>query len=322
MSQQVASLYANIGADTSDFEKGMSRSHSALTSFGSALGTGLVAAAALGVAAVGAVAIAVGKGVSAAADFEQNLADIASTAGMTLDQMAPLKKYLFDLALDPKLKVNLDEASAAAANLTKNGLTMDQIMGGALRQTVLLSNSIGADFGMSADMTTNVMQMFNLTADEMAGAVNNITGTLQASKMTAQDYAGALAMGGGVASSVGVDFKDFNAVMASTAYMFSSGSDAGTSFKTFLQRLTPTSQAAIDEMRSLGLYTGLTGKEYDDAQKEIAKYKGQMDALDPTSKNYSEKLSEIAEKLKVVTDSVSVGQNSFYNLEDSFCRTD
>jgi TP901 family phage tail tape measure protein len=255
MSQQIASMYAKIGADTADFEKGMASSHKALSSFGTMLGTGLVAAAALGVAAIAGVGLAIGKGISAAADFEQNLANIASTAGMTLEQMGPLKKYLFDLALDPKLKVNLDEASAAAANLVKNGLTLDQVTSGAARSVVLLANATGADFGAAADTVTNVMQMFNIEAGKMDAAVSNIAGTQQASKMTAQDYAGFIAQAGGVAAAAGVELEDFNATGAATAYMFSSGTDAGTSFKTFMQRLIPVSVAATDEMKKLGLIT-------------------------------------------------------------------
>ena len=51
-----------------------------------------------------------------------------------------------------------------------------------------------------------------------------------------------------VAGTSGVEIEDFLTVLAATSSSFASGSDAGTSFKTFLQRLTPESKKAAADV--------------------------------------------------------------------------
>src|SRR5690606_22210013 len=143
--------------------------------------------------------------------------------------------------------------AGAIEMLAKNGLNLDQIMQGAARSTVLLANSTGADFATAADIATDVMAQFGYGAEQMSAVVDGITGVTQASKFSIDDYRLALAQAGGVASSVGVDFDDFNATIAAISPLFAGGSDAGTSFKVFLQRLVPQSDKAKDTMAELGL---------------------------------------------------------------------
>lgn len=51
----------------------------------------------------------------------------------------------------------------------------------------------------------------------------------------------------------GVEFKDFTTSIAAIAPLFASGSDAGTSYKVFLQSLVPKSKSAAEAMERLGL---------------------------------------------------------------------
>ncbi|MVN75173.1 phage tail tape measure protein [Hymenobacter sp. HMF4947] len=74
-----------------------------------------------------------------------------------------------------------------------------------------------------------------------------------ASKFAIDDYRQALGQAGAVAGQLGVSFEDFNTALGVTSSGFSSGSDAGTSFKTFLQRLVPQSKEAEAAIQHLGL---------------------------------------------------------------------
>ena len=74
---------------------------------------------------------------SEAGDMEQKVADIAAVMGLAKDQTAPLKALIQDLGIDPKLKVSATEAAGAVEMLARNGLSMDAILGGAARSTVL-----------------------------------------------------------------------------------------------------------------------------------------------------------------------------------------
>lgn len=218
-----------------------------------ALGVGLKAAAGVAIAAVAGLTAGLGSSVKAAMNMEQQVADISASMGTTSEETAKLKDLITDLGIDPKLKVSATEAADAIGTLGTAGLSVDEILGGAARSTVLLANATGADFGTAAAIATDAMAQFNIAAKDLDKAVNGITSTTIASKFDINDYRLALAQAGGVAATVGVEFDDFNATIAAISPYFSSGSDAGTSFKTMLQRLIPQSTDAAEEMSKLGL---------------------------------------------------------------------
>ena len=262
----MASLYARVGADVQPFNRAMQGVEGKLHGIGGAFGTlggvvtdvfkiGAVAAIGATTAAIGGLTAVIVKSTESAADMEQQVANIAAVMGLTADETDKVSGLINSLGLDPNLKVSAVEAGQAIEMLAKNGLSLDQIMGGAARSTVLLANSTGADFASAADTATSAMMQFGIKAEDMGHAVDQIVGVTNVSKFGFEDYSLALAQAGGVAASVGVSFEDFNATIAAISPLFASGSDAGTSFKTFLQRLIPQSKSAEGAMKKLGLMT-------------------------------------------------------------------
>lgn len=216
------------------------------------MGKTFVAAAAAATVAVGAF---VANGINKASDLESKMGGIASIMGETKDAIEPLKDLILDLGMDPNLKVDATEAADAIEKLASNGLTMTQIMDGAAKSTVLLANATGADFDTAAAVATDAMALFNIKAEDMMSAVNGITGVTVASKFGINDYKMALAQAGGVAAASGVEMDDFNTTIAGISNYFAAGADAGTSYKTMLLRLVPSTDAASVAMDKLGLTT-------------------------------------------------------------------
>ena len=212
-------------------------------------GTALAGVTAFGIGLAGVV----GAGVTQAASLDDQMAQIAATMGKTKTEVDPLKNAILDLSIDPNLKVSATEAANAVELLARNGLDMEQILGGAARSTVALSNATKADFGTAADIATDVMAQFNKSATEMGSVIDGITGVTTNSKFTIDDYGLAIAQAGGVSSSFGVDLTDFNTVLAATSANFKSGSDAGTSFKSLLGRLANPTNDMIAAMDKYGI---------------------------------------------------------------------
>ena len=237
----------------------------ALNGLGGAAKTAVMAAGVAATASVTAVVGAIGVGVGKAAELEQGVADIASVMGVTFDEAKPLGDLIQSLGMDPKLKVDTLGASDAIMQLAQSGISMADILDGAARSTVLLSNATGGDMATSAAVASDAMALFGIEAKDMQDAVNGITGVTVASKFGIQDYQLALAAAGGVASAVGVDFDDFNATISAISPYFASGSDAGTSFKTFLQRLVPQSKEATAVLTELGIITADGSNQFFDA---------------------------------------------------------
>ena len=202
-------------------------------------------------AGVAAFAAAMWKPVTAAADFEAAMNRVQAALTASDDETEALAAKARELGQSTQFSAT--EAADAIEMLAKNGLSASQILGGALEQSLKLAAASGTDLASAADLATDIMLNFGMGADELGTAVDGVTGVLLASKFGFDDYRLALAQAGGVAGGLGVKLDEFNAVIAATSSAFASGSDAGTSFKTFLQRLVPASNPATEAMNRLGL---------------------------------------------------------------------
>lgn len=144
------------------------------------------------------------------------------------------------------------DAANAIEVLAKNGLDVEEILGGALDATVMLSGALGSQLAPSADLVTDMMEQFGLQAADLPTIADRITGAALTSKFGFDDLRLAIGQAGGVAGKFGVDIEEFLTALSLTASGFASGSDAGTSFKNFLQRLTPQSKDAREAMKAIG----------------------------------------------------------------------
>lgn len=145
------------------------------------------------------------------------------------------------------------QAAEAIEVLAKNGVSVADILDGALSSSVSLASALGAEMAPAADLVTDLMQQFGLEAGQLPDIVDQVTGAALKSKFGFDDLRLAIGQAGGVAGTSGVEIEDFLTVLAATSSSFASGSDAGTSFKTFLQRLTPESKKAAAVMAELDL---------------------------------------------------------------------
>ncbi|MGH7273111.1 MAG: phage tail tape measure protein, partial [Nitrospiria bacterium] len=221
-------------------------------------------------------------GINKAADLDQKMADIAATMGIAKNQTGELKDLIFDLSLDPGLTVNATQAASAIEVLAANGAELLDTQGHLTEsgrelttQVVAMSNATGGDFALSAAIATDSMNIFGLSADEVSKAVDGAAGVMIASKFDANDYALALAQAGSVAAGSGVNIEDFNTVIAATASQFSSGGDAGTSFKVALQRLANPAKEVQEAMARYGISIF----DSDGKMRDMAEVASQLNAV-------------------------------------------
>lgn len=187
-----------------------------------------------------------------AADFQASMNNVrAAMLSAAPDEIERLREAAQEMG--PAVGRSAIEAADGIEMLAKNGLTASSILNGALTSSLRMAAANQADLSDSADLTTDIMSQFGKSASDLPMVVDRVTGALDASKLKFQDYALAAGQAGGVAGGLGYDFEEFNAVLAATIPLFTSGSDAGTSFKTFLTSLTPASKEAAELMDRLGL---------------------------------------------------------------------
>jgi TP901 family phage tail tape measure protein len=185
-----------------------------------------------------------------AGDFEASLIKVGISTKATTEEMAGLKQAALDIGKNTIFGAT--EAADAIDSLAKNGLSATQILQGAAKATADLAAAAGSELAPAANAVTDVMNQFGITAGELPGVVNQITGAVNESKLDFADFTGAIAQGGGVAAAAGLSFNEFSTAIAAVSPLFNSGADAGTSFKAFLNGLTPNTVEAAQAFEKLG----------------------------------------------------------------------
>jgi TP901 family phage tail tape measure protein len=187
-----------------------------------------------------------------ASDFEASMKRVeAALKGVTGKELGRLSDQARDLG--PKVGKGATEAADGIEALGLAGVSTADILGGALKASLDLAAAGAAPVADAASLVTDTMGQFKVQASELPGVVTNVVGALDASKFGFIDFQQALAQGGGVAASAGLSFDQFATAIAATSTQFSSGSDAGTSFKTYIQSLVPISKEAGAAMKKLGI---------------------------------------------------------------------
>ncbi len=244
----IGALRVMLSIDTAEFRDGLEGMRSGLLNAGRSMqdiGKQLSLKLSAPIAAFGGIAI------KTAGDFEAAMNRVQAASGASADEFAALQKMAMKLGSDtPK---SASEAADAMEMLAKNGLSAQDILNGAAEASIRLSVATGGDLSDSADVATNVMAQFGAKASDLGKIVDHITGVTLQSQFGFEDYSLAIAQAGGVAGALGVSLDDFNATIAATSSVFASGSDAGTSFKSFLTSLVPKSKEAAEVMKELNL---------------------------------------------------------------------
>ena len=275
----IGNLRVNLGLDTAALQAGMKQASASLRGMGDSMksvGKSMSLALTAPLAGFGALTL------RTAGNFEASMNRVQAATGASKKEFDALRKAALDMGKTTQFSAS--ESADAIEVLAKNGLGAADILGGALEASMLLAASAGADLASAGDVATDVMMQFGKQAGDLTGLVDGMNGVMLASKFSFDDYRLALGQAGGVAGALGVKFEDFNAAIAGTSSLFASGSDAGTSFKTFLQRLVPASGPAAEKIKELGL-------EFFDAQ-------GNMKSMAEIAQELQDGLSGLSEEAK------------------------
>jgi TP901 family phage tail tape measure protein len=247
---------------------------------------------ALGGALVGAGAAAV----NTAGDFEAGMkrfesvtGDAIGDAGLTLDQF---KKKFLDLGAETQFSAA--QAQDAALNLAKGGVSVTDIMGGATDATLALAAAGEVELANAADIVAKQLGVWADRGVTAANVADLLAQAANASTVDVEELAGGLAQAGGVAKVTGVEYDDLLQTMALLAPGFASASDAGTSYKTFLSRLIPTTEDATGAMIDLGLATADGESKFFDANGAFIGMREAAALLHEQTKDLSEEQRALA----------------------------
>lgn len=186
-----------------------------------------------------------------AADFEAQMSNIKAVTGATNDQMLTYGDTIKKAGANTAFSAM--ESAQGFEALIKAGVATEKIVGTGLTDALNFATAAGLQVGDAADLAANALNGFKNDMLSLAQAGDIMVGAANVSATTVGELKFGLAAAGSVASQMGISFKDVNSTLALFAQNSIKGSDAGTSFKTFLTSLVPNSKNAQEEMEKLGL---------------------------------------------------------------------
>ncbi|HKO38851.1 MAG TPA: phage tail tape measure protein [Solirubrobacterales bacterium] len=199
----------------------------------------------LPLAAVGAMAV------KTAANFDKSMAQVKTATGLGGAGMTQMESLALKWGAETVFSAN--ESAEAMLELTKSGITPAQIKAGALGATMNLAATEGLALGRTGEIVGAAMNTFHLKGSEAVRISDALAGGALASSASVGGLSQSLAQGGQSASMYGLSVEETVGALAAFAQNGIQASDAGTSFKTFLMRLNPTTKKAREEMANLGL---------------------------------------------------------------------
>lgn len=199
----------------------------------------------------GAMLAGLGLAVHASMGFEKSLSGVKAVSGATSEEMGKLRSAALEAGAATTFSAS--QAADAEGELAKAGVSTSDILGGALRGSMNLAAAGGLDLAQSATIAAQAMNVFGLHGKDVGHIADVLAAGANKSAADVGQLGDALMQGGLVAKQTGLGLEDTVGVLSMFADNALVGSDAGTSLKTMLQRLTPQSQQAADEMKTLGI---------------------------------------------------------------------
>lgn len=255
------SAFTALGTKMNDLSKNCNEFGTKMTSVGKTLSIGVTTPI------VGA-GVAIGK---TAADFEQGMSNIKAVSTATAEEIKKLEEAAKSEEVK-KLGYSATEAAQGIEELTKAGVSTSDLLNNGLYGALLLARAGEIELGESAEVASTALNSFKKDGLDVVQVANLLAGGANASATDVRGLQQGLSQVAAVASGVGLSFSDTTTALSLFAQNGLKGSDAGTSLKTMLSRLVPTSKEAKDEMVKLGLATTDGKSAFFDAEGKIKSF--------------------------------------------------
>jgi len=235
----------------------------------------------------GAVLAGLALAIKAASEFDSAMSEVQASTHETAGNMALLREAAINAGADTSFSAK--EAAQAIDELAKAGVSTKDILSGGLSGALSLAAAGGLAVADAAEIAATSMTIFGKDFADKGKLAAHVADLLAAGAGKAQgsvaDMGAALKQAGLVANQTGLSIEETTGGLAAFASAGLIGSDAGTSFKSMLQRLTPQSKEAKAEMDKLGISAYDSSGEFIGLAKFADNLKTSMQDLTPEARN-------------------------------------
>jgi TP901 family phage tail tape measure protein len=202
---------------------------------------------------VGGAAAVVGAGlmIKTYADFDKQMSAVKATGGATASELNKLRDAAIDMGA--KTTFSASESAAGIENLLKAGVAAKDVLGGGLAGSLDLAAAGELSVASAAEIAATAMTQFKLGGDDVTHIADLLAAGAGKAQGSVDDMAQALKQGGLVAAQTGLTIEETTGTLSAFASAGLLGSDAGTSMKTMLQRLSAPTKENAKLMEELGI---------------------------------------------------------------------
>ncbi|MGO4143460.1 phage tail tape measure protein [Paenarthrobacter sp. YAF11_1] len=199
-----------------------------------------------------AIAVGVGLAIKSYAEFDKAMSEVRAATHASAGDMELLREAAINAGADTSYSAK--EAAEAITELSKAGVSTKDILSGGLGGALSLAAAGSLEVADAAELAATAMTQFKLRGDDLPHVADLLAAGAGKAQGSVQDLGMALGQAGLIASQTGLSIEETTGGLAAFAASGLLGSDAGTSFKTMLQALTPNSKEAAAEMERLGIH--------------------------------------------------------------------
>ena len=231
----------------------------------------------------GAILAGVGIAVKSFMEFDSAMSEVQASTHETSANMDLLREAAINAGADTAFSAK--EAAQGIDELAKAGVSTKDILGGGLTGALSLAAAGSLDVGDAAEIAATALTQFKLSGDKVPHLADLLAAGAGKAQGSVKDMGDALKQSGLVAASTGLTIEETTGGLAAFASAGLIGSDAGTSFKSMLQRLTPQSLEAKNKMTELGISAYDAQGNFIGLSKFSENLKTSMQDLTPEARN-------------------------------------
>lgn len=284
------SVRVTLRAVTAQYQQSMAQAGQSTTKFAkdAAAATGRTAKSLQGVQTeatiTGGALLGIGiAAVAASTTFDKQMSAVQAASKASAQQLDALRQSALKAGADTAFSAT--EAAQGQEELAKAGLSTADILGGALKGSLDLAAAGAISVADSSEIAATALKVFGLRGNEVGHVADLLAAGAGKAQGGVNDLGMALKQSALVADQTGLSIEDTVGALAQFASAGLLGSDAGTSFKAMLQRLTPQSKEAADLMDSLGLRAYDASGQFIGLEAYAGKLRAQLGKLAPEQRN-------------------------------------
>lgn len=231
------------GLDSSGIEKGLKRLGS-ITSKGMKAATATITGTATALGGVATAAIKVGS------DFEAQMSRVQAISGATGKELEELRSQAVELGADTSFSAS--EAAQGMENLAAAGFETNEIMD-AMPGLLDLAAASGEDLASSSDIAASTLRGFGLAASEAGHVADVLAENANRTNSSVAETGEAMKYIAPLARAAGISMEETAAAIGIMANAGIQGSQAGTTLRGALSRLSKPTADMQQAMNELGI---------------------------------------------------------------------